>query len=270
MGKGRNSSFSSWTIREIETYLQDQTDIESTTIKQLQGDVRIGVRDLIARHLKRQNNEVKTVEHLHRLTQRERTLEARGFVKIAGVDEAGRGPLAGPVVAAAVILDPASRLLCRHVDDSKKLTPQKRSELFDMIIRYALAVQTAVIDADRIDQVNVYRASLEAMQQAVNDLPLQPDFVLTDGFLIPGIHIPQEAIKGGDALCLSISAASIIAKVTRDRMMDEYNSRYKGYGFDKNKGYPTAEHRNAIELLGLTPIHRKSFSSNKLKGTSLG
>ncbi len=262
MGKRRNASFSSWTIREIEYYLQEKTDIESTTIRQLQGDVRKGVRDLIARHLKRQNNEHKIVERLHRLTQRERSLEAQGFIKIAGVDEAGRGPLAGPVVAAAVILDPASKGLWRHVDDSKKLSPQRRSELFDMIVNHALALQTAVIDAERIDRVNIYRASLEAMYQAVNGLMLQPDFILTDGFPIPGIHIPQEAIKGGDALCLSISAASIIAKVTRDRMMDEYSVRFQGYGFEKNKGYPTAEHRNAINLLGLTPIHRRSFSLN--------
>lgn len=260
MDNCRKQSFSSWTIREIERYLQEKANIDSKAISQLQGDARKGVRKLIAHHLKRRNNEHKIIERLHRLTQRERLLMEKGFARIAGADEAGRGPLAGPVVAAAVILGNANELLWQNIDDSKKLTPLKRKELYEVILNNALAVEISVIGNERIDRVNIHRASLEAMYQAVARLPIQPDYILADGFTIPQISIPQEAIKGGDALCLSISAASIIAKVTRDRIMEEYSGSYQGYGFDKNKGYPTAEHKKAIKTLGLTPIHRRSFS----------
>ncbi len=260
MNSHSRTNFSSWTVKEIEQYLLENPVIDSTVISQLQSDPRKGVRERVARYFKRRNNDLKGLERLNRLTRKERLLEEQGFACIAGVDEAGRGPLAGPVVAAAVILKEKPYGLFKYVDDSKKLSPKKRKELYETIIKHALAVNTAVIGTERIDQVNIFQASLEAMHQSIIGLSVSPDFILTDGFKIPELSIAQEAIKGGDSLCLSISAASIIAKVTRDKIMEEYGYCYQGYGFEQNKGYPTAEHKRAIKELGPTPIHRRSFS----------
>jgi ribonuclease HII len=185
----------------------------------------------------------------------------RGFSRIAGVDEAGRGPLAGPVVAAAVILPDG--LLLPGVNDSKQLTAEVREELFDIISREALAVGVGIGDHLLVDRINILQATLSAMRDAILSLDPQPDFLLIDGISTIPMNIQQRTIKKGDSLSLSIAAASIIAKVTRDRMMTEYDALYPGYGFANHKGYGAASHLAAIASLGPSPIHRKSFRGVK-------
>jgi len=185
----------------------------------------------------------------------------RGYRSIAGVDEAGRGPLAGPVVAAAVILPDG--LLLPGVNDSKQLTADQREALFDIISREALAVGVGIGDHALIDSINILQATLSAMRDAVRGLSVTPDFLLIDGISSVPMNIPQRTVKKGDSLSLSIAAASIIAKVTRDRMMLEYDLLYPGYGFASHKGYGAAAHLAAIAELGPCPIHRKSFGGVK-------
>lgn len=187
----------------------------------------------------------------------ERRRRAEGYALIAGVDEAGRGPLAGPVVAAAVILPEIFDDV--QVADSKKLTPRKREALFREIMSRAVSVGVGEIDAREIDRINILQAALEAMRQAVLQLNPVPDFLLVDGtFGIP-LDIPQEPIVKGDDRSASIAAASIVAKVTRDAIMLDCHRRYPDYGFDRHKGYPTQFHRSAIQKHGPCPIHRKTF-----------
>ncbi|GAM11430.1 ribonuclease HII [Geobacter sp. OR-1] len=181
----------------------------------------------------------------------------RGFKLIAGIDEAGRGPLAGPVVAAAVILPHGLEI--PGLDDSKKLTPQKRETLIEEINAKALAVAVGVADHSMIDRINILQATLVAMMQAVSNLQLPPDFLLIDGISNIQANIPQQTVKKGDSLSASIAAASIVAKVTRDRMMDGFDRQYPGYGFAGHKGYGSAAHFAAIAQLGPCEIHRKSF-----------
>jgi ribonuclease HII len=175
----------------------------------------------------------------------------------AGVDEAGRGPLAGPVVAAAVIFPQGCKL--QGINDSKKLSPKKRRELFYEIKKSALTTAIAIIKTDIIDQINILRASLLAMEQAVKNLDTQPDYILIDGNYTIPIRIQQETMIKGDAKCCSIAAASILAKVTRDAIMDDYHFLYPQYNFKQHKGYPTKEHLEAIRKFGPSPIHRKTF-----------
>ncbi len=188
-----------------------------------------------------------------------------GAKSVAGVDEAGRGPLAGPVVAAAVILrEEAVRNPDRYLvglDDSKKLSPEAREALFPKIHEAALAVGAAFVSAERIDALNIRKASFEAMRLALRAMKTVPDKVLVDGFTIPDLSLQQQAIIGGDALSLSIAAASVVAKVLRDRHMVELDDRYPGYGLAKHKGYATKEHYRALRLLGPCPEHRVSFLS---------
>ncbi len=188
----------------------------------------------------------------------ERTLFSRGYRYIAGTDEAGRGPLAGPVVAAAVIMP--RDLSIPNLTDSKKLSHHQRDELFDEIAASGAFCSVGIIDNDTIDCVNILKASLMAMRKAVLSLDVRPDFVLIDGtFTIPNLDIPQMAIISGDALCCSISAASIIAKVTRDRIMDRYQELYPQYSFSSHRGYPTKQHLDELKNYGPTAIHRKTF-----------
>ncbi len=188
----------------------------------------------------------------------EQGLWHKGYRYIAGLDEAGRGCLAGPVVAAAVILDPKLRLT--GLNDSKKLTPHKREELFLEIQKAALGIGIALVMPEEIDQVNILNASLKAMAQAVERLPLKPDCLLVDGpYPIKGVSVPQLCLKHGDSLSVSIAAASIIAKVCRDQIMSTYHHFFPAYNFRKNKGYPTAEHKRAIVQHGPCYLHRYSF-----------
>ncbi len=184
-----------------------------------------------------------------------------GFTCVAGIDEAGRGPLAGPVMAAAVILPVG--LALDDVDDSKKLSPDKREKLFDIIMSQAVSVGVGIIGPLEIDRINILQATRSAMLAAVQQLSPQPDYLLIDGISTINSAIPQKTIKKGDSLSLSIAAASIIAKVTRDRLMVEMDSKYPGYGFSGHKGYGSAAHLDAIRKLGPSPIHRMTFGGVK-------
>ncbi|MBI5968570.1 MAG: ribonuclease HII [Deltaproteobacteria bacterium] len=189
----------------------------------------------------------------------EKELRARGFRLIAGLDEAGRGPLAGPVVAAAVVLPEAGKL--KGIDDSKKLSAGQRREVFSLLLRKASAIGLGLIEAQEIDRLNILRASLKAMEMAVGDLPITPDFLLIDGLHSISLPISQRAVPQGDRRCLSIAAASIVAKVTRDRLMEAYHDKYPEYNFAQHKGYGTKEHLQAIRKYGCCPIHRRSFKT---------
>ena len=205
----------------------------------------------------------KLKERLNVMLTHERRLWESGRSYIAGVDEVGRGPLAGPVVAAAVILPQDFDVL--GIDDSKKLSPKKREELFDIIREKALAWSVGWVGPERIDEINILEATKEAMTQAVQGLSLQPDHVLIDGnFTVRALALPQTAIVKGDANSTSIAAASILAKVTRDRYMEEMDSVYPGYAFASNKGYGTNAHYDGLKAQGPTPIHRKTFISDYL------
>jgi ribonuclease HII len=187
----------------------------------------------------------------------ERPIWMSGLQYIAGVDEAGRGPLAGPVVAAAVIFEPG--VIIPGVDDSKKLSPSQREELFPLISARSQAIGIGIMDEQVIDQINILQATYRAMKEAISNLRVSPQHVLVDGRRIPNLSLPQTAIVGGDAKSYSIAAASIIAKVTRDRLMVAYDQQFPQYGFAQHKGYPTRKHIQAIIRHGYCPIHRTSF-----------
>lgn len=202
-------------------------------------------------------------ERLDVMLRHERGLWSSGRSFIAGVDEVGRGPLAGPVVSAAVILPQDFDLL--GVDDSKKLSPKKREELCEAIKEKALAWSVGWVGPERIDEINILEATKEAMAQAVNGLKIHPDHVLIDGnFTVKALALPQTAIVKGDANSTSIAAASILAKVTRDKYMEEMDAVYPGYAFASNKGYGTKAHYDGLKAQGPCPIHRRSFISDYL------
>ena len=188
----------------------------------------------------------------------ERELKNSGYNLICGADEVGRGPLAGPVVCAAVIMPEGD--IIEGVDDSKKLTARKREKLDALICERAVAYAVCRVEPQVIDEINILEATKLCMKNAVESLEISPDFVLTDGNMTLDITIPQRHVIGGDAASYSIGAASIIAKVYRDKLMDEYAALYPGYGFESNKGYGTAAHIAAIMANGLCPIHRRSFT----------
>jgi ribonuclease HII len=194
---------------------------------------------------------------IHARRTLENTLRRLGFNRVAGVDEVGRGCLAGPVMAGAVVLDPS-----RHIaglSDSKQLTPVARARLYDLIVRDAAGWAVGVVDVAEIDRANIHRATLHAMRLAVLALAPLPDVVLVDAFRIPGLYVAQCPVQGGDTRCAAIAAASIVAKVTRDRMMTELHHHDDRYGFDRHKGYATAEHLAAVARFGYSPAHRRSF-----------
>jgi ribonuclease HII len=191
----------------------------------------------------------------------ERMYYGQGYQRIAGVDEVGRGPLAGPVVAAAVILPKDG--IGQKLFDSKKISSKKRENLYDLILSETLGVGIGMIGQEEIDLLNIFQATLKAMALAVENLPIRPDFILIDGPQGLRLPIPQKPIRKGDQLSNSIAAASIVAKVTRDRMMVEWHRRYPQYNFAKHKGYGTKEHRRAIEKFGICELHRKTFRGVK-------
>jgi ribonuclease HII len=181
-----------------------------------------------------------------------------GFPRVAGVDEAGRGPLAGPVVAAAVVVTPEHRI--RGVCDSKLLTPERREELFVAIHERALAVGVAIVDHATIDRVNILQATRLAMVDALRRLPIAPDLIITDFVVLPEVPCPQKNLVDGDARCASVAAASIVAKVTRDRIMLELDTQFPEYGFAQHKGYATPDHLAALDRYGPCPVHRRTFA----------
>jgi len=191
----------------------------------------------------------------------EKMYYGRGYHRIAGVDEAGRGPLAGPVVAAAVILPKEG--IEEKLFDSKKISSKKREYLYETILAEAQGVGLGIIGQEEIDRLNILQATLKAMASAIGSLPTPPDFILIDGLQGVSLPIPQKPIRKGDQLCNSVAAASIIAKVTRDRMMLECHQKYPQYNFARHKGYGTKEHRRAIEKFGVCELHRKTFRGVK-------
>lgn len=198
----------------------------------------------------------------------EQKLRDDGFGRVAGVDEAGRGPLAGPVVAAAVILplgweDPG-------VDDSKRLSPKRREELSALLRGDNIVWAIAMAEPEEIDRINIHHASLLAMRRAVEKLASQPDYLLIDGRFTTDLDLPQKAVVGGDAACRCIAAASILAKVERDHLMQRMHQKWPHYNFASNKGYPTAEHKRALEKYGPCPIHRRSYGSVAQMGLAWG
>lgn len=221
-------------------------------------DTRSGVIGLIATYKKKSQKLQAEYDRLDAMMAYERQYEASGF--ICGIDEAGRGPLAGPVVAGAVILPKGCRIL--YLNDSKKLTEKRREELFDEIKEKAVCWGVGIVSPARIDEINILQATYEAMRDAVSQLDPAPNLLLNDAVTIPQVNIPQVPIIKGDAKSLSIAAASVLAKVTRDRLMKEYDKVMPEYGFSSHKGYGSAAHIEALKKYGPSLIHRKSFIGN--------
>ena len=249
-------------IHEIDAYLRSREPEElASAIFSFRSDARAGVQKLLDKHEGRLNAFRKELERLDGMMVYERKYAE--FALIAGIDEAGRGPLAGPVVAAAVILPKDRPIL--YVNDSKQLSEKKREELYPVIMQEALAVGVGMASPERIDEINILQATYEAMRQAIASLQspdgqsFTPDLLLNDAVRIPGVAMRQVPIIKGDAKSCSIAAASIIAKVTRDRIMRDYDAVYPGYGFAKHKGYGSREHIEALHALGPCPIHRRTF-----------
>ncbi|MDG4655916.1 ribonuclease HII [Ectobacillus antri] len=248
------------TMKDIEVLLTEITDEQDARFSELLQDERKGVQRLIAKWRKQKEQTERERAVFIEMSQFEQTLRATGIQYIAGVDEVGRGPLAGPVVAAAVILPPDFYL--PGVNDSKKLSEAKREEFSRYIKEHALTISVGIVDADVIDTVNIYQATKQAMQKAIQGLTIQPEHLLIDAMELP-LELPQTSIIKGDAKSISIAAASIIAKVTRDNMMKELGEQYPAYGFERHMGYGTKEHLEAIETYGILPVHRKSFAPIK-------
>ncbi len=229
--------------------------------KALAGDSRAAAAVLLHKWERRVSRAVREEARLQKMLIPEREARSRGASRIAGVDEAGRGPLAGPVVAAAVVLPEHPDLgLLSGLNDSKQLTAEKRERLYVAIQQCALGVAVGYAQAREIDEINIREASRRAMERAVMKIAPQPDTLLLDAMTIEGFPLQrQRSLVHGDALSLSIAAASVIAKVTRDRLMEELDARYPGYGFAKHKGYGTEDHLRALKRLGPCPEHRGSF-----------
>lgn len=225
---------------------------------QYEKDERAGVQKEIERARKRLEAYRKELERCENLKKYEREYEA--YAHICGIDEVGRGPLAGPVVAGAVILPKDCDIL--YINDSKKLSEKKREELYDVIMEKAVAVGLGYSTPERIDEINILQATYEAMREAIGKLTPAPDLLLNDAVTIPGVNIRQVPIIKGDAKSISIGAASIVAKVTRDRLMEQYADVFPEYDFASNKGYGSAAHIAALKEYGPTPIHRHSFIKN--------
>lgn len=251
------NSFEKMTIAEIDAFLQNSEKLSPEERALLQADGRRGVTNLISRYGHRQEALIKEEKRLQKMLVEEQKLWKHGFKFIAGVDEAGRGPLAGPVVAAAVIFRPGTAI--KGLNDSKQLSAALREKIFEIIIQEAEAYGIGSASREEIDDINIHRATLLAMNRALERLCPKPDFVLVDGFPIADCSFRQKALKGGDTISLSIAAASVLAKVTRDQMMTVLHERYPDYGFDRHMGYGTLEHRNALNEHGPCPAHRKSF-----------
>lgn len=237
---------------EFEQAEESQVDILCHAYEE---DSRAGVQNLIKKARRGQEALIKERERTEQLKEFERKYEHLGCV--CGIDEVGRGPLAGPVVAGAVILPRDCQIL--YLNDSKQLSAKKRDELYDIIMEEALAVGIGYASPARIDEINILQATYEAMREAVGKLEVKPQILLNDAVTIPEVVIPQVPIIKGDARSVSIAAASIVAKVTRDRLMVEYDKLMPEYGLASNKGYGSAEHIQALKQYGPSPIHRASF-----------
>lgn len=243
-------------ISEIKNIFTQSIETDwSSLCKEYSSDERLGVQKLVAQYRKKIDALEKEKIRMQKMMEYEHKYDYLGY--LCGIDEVGRGPLAGPVVACAVILPKEHNIL--YLNDSKKLTAKKREELYDIIKREAVAIGTGMVSPQRIDEINILQATYEAMRQAINELKVTPQLLLNDAVTIPGVEIPQVPIIKGDAKSASIAAASIVAKVTRDRLMVEYDGAMPEYGFASNKGYGSTDHIKALKQYGPSPIHRASF-----------
>jgi len=248
------------TIKEIQQRLELVTDLTDPFLAEAANDQRSGVQKAIEKRKRAIQAELDEDLRLEQMLRYEKELYQAGYRAIAGIDEVGRGPLAGPVVAAAVILPPGCKI--KGLNDSKKIPKKKHQEIYQAVMDKALAVGIGLMDNEIIDQVNIYEATKLAMKEALSKLSLKPDYLLIDAMKLD-VEIPQESIIKGDANSLSIAAASIVAKEVRDQMMKDYEQLYPGYGFAQNSGYGTKAHIEGLEKLGPTPIHRMTFAPVK-------
>ncbi len=249
--------FKGMTLVEIDSLLAEREKLSVEETQFLQNDSRRGAAGLLERFKKKTEAREAEELRLKKMFLEEEQLWHQGYESVAGIDEAGRGPLAGPVFAAAVILKPD--LLIEGLNDSKQLSACTREKLFERIIVDAEAYAIGSASREEIDRINIHAASMLAMMRAVNALARKPDYLLVDGFSILKCPYRQKALKSGDRLSLSIAAASILAKVARDRVMLDLHRQYPVYGFDRNMGYGTAEHRSALKRYGPCLVHRRSF-----------
>jgi ribonuclease HII len=250
-------------ISEISELLKECTYEEFIYIrKELESDERAGVRNLITRCEKRFENAKKMIQEYNNRKKYEQRLLENGYNFIAGVDEVGRGPLAGPVYAAAVILNPSVDIL--EIRDSKKLSEVQRNRISEEIKSKCIAYSIAFATEEEIDRLNILNATKLAMKRAIDNLSVKPQHILIDALKLDQVNVPQTPIIKGDDLSISIGAASIIAKVERDRYMDSIDNKYPEYLFSKNKGYGTGDHIEAIKRIGISPVHRKTFVRNFL------
>ena len=248
------------TIKEIKEQLASIQRLDDPLLTELEQDSRSGVIQAIAKRKREIQKRLDEDERLEGMLAHEKECYARGMELIAGVDEVGRGPLAGPVVAAAVILPKACKI--PGLNDSKKIPKSKHKEIYEAVLQNAIAIGIGIKDNQVIDQVNIYEATKLAMMEAIGQLEPQPQHLLIDAMKLD-LPISQTSIIKGDANSLSIAAASIVAKVTRDQMMEEFDREYPGYDFAQNAGYGTAKHLAGLDKLGVTPIHRRSFEPVK-------
>ncbi len=248
------------TIKEIKERLATIDDLDHPLFEELILDGRAGVQAAISKRKRELQKQVDEDLRLEKMLAYEKELYTQGIDLIAGVDEVGRGPLAGPVVAAAVILPENCKI--PGLNDSKKIPKSKHKEIYEAVLQNAIAIGIGVKDNQVIDQVNIYEATKLAMMEAIGQLEPQPQHLLIDAMKLD-LPIPQTSIIKGDANSLSIAAASIVAKVTRDQMMEEFDCEYPGYDFTQNAGYGTANHLAGLDKLGVTPIHRRSFEPVK-------
>ena len=248
------------TIKEIKEQLANIQRLDDPLLAELEQDSRSGVIQAIAKRKREIQKRIDEDERLEGMLAYEKECYARGMELIAGVDEVGRGPLAGPVVAAAVILPKACKI--PGLNDSKKIPKYKHKEIYEAVLQNAIAIGIGIKDNHVIDQVNIYEATKLAMMEAIGQLDPQPQHLLIDAMKLD-LPISQTSIIKGDANSLSIAAASIVAKVTRDQMMEEFDREYPGYDFAQNAGYGTAKHLAGLDKLGVTPIHRRSFEPVK-------
>ena len=248
------------TIKEIKEQLANIQRLDDPLLAELEQDSRSGVIQAIAKRKKEIQKRLDEDERLEGMLAYEKELYTQGIQLIAGVDEVGRGPLAGPVVAAAVILPEDCKI--SGLNDSKKIPKSKHKEIYEAVLQNAVAIGIGIKDNQVIDQVNIYEATKLAMMEAIGQLEPQPQHLLIDAMKLD-LPIPQTSIIKGDANSLSIAAASIVAKVTRDQMMEEFDREYPGYDFAQNAGYGTVKHLAGLDKLGVTPIHRRSFEPIK-------
>ena len=248
------------TIKEIKERLATIDDLDHPLFEELILDGRAGVQAAISKRKRELQKQVDEDLRLEKMLAYEKELYTQGIQLIAGVDEVGRGPLAGPVVAAAVILPEDCKI--SGLNDSKKIPKSKHKEIYEAVLQNAVAIGIGIKDNQVIDQVNIYEATKLAMMEAIGQLEPQPQHLLIDAMKLD-LPIPQTSIIKGDANSLSIAAASIVAKVTRDQMMEEFDCEYPGYDFTQNAGYGTANHLAGLDKLGVTPIHRRSFEPVK-------